>query len=116
MVKHLRRDGSTYWQFPGGGKSVDEILEDTVIRELKEETGITGTNPQKLFDLPYSKGNSTTFLVEVDTNAEPVLGVDPEEADDDHRKLTAVAWMPIADHPENPEVKALLRFFEAAKQ
>lgn len=108
MVKHVWPNGRTYWQFPGGGKSANESLEETAIRELKEETGLTGNNPRKLFELPYSKGISTTFLVEVDLNAKPTLGVDPEETHDAHKKLTAVAWMPIADHRENPEVKALL--------
>ncbi len=112
MVKHVWPNGRTYWQFPGGGKSAVETLEETVLRELREETGLDGSNPRKLFELPYSKGISTTFLVEVDANAEPILGVDPEEAGDDHKKLTAFAWMPVADHLENPEVKALLKYLE----
>jgi len=109
MVQHLRRDGSSYWQFPGGGVSDHETLEETVIRELKEETGLDGTHPRKLFELPYSKGISTTFLVDVDMGATPILGIDPEEENDPHQKLVAVAWMPVAEHLENPEVKALLK-------
>ena len=112
MVKHVWPNGRTYWQFPGGGASANETLEETVIRELKEETGLEGSNPQKVFELPYSKGISTTFLVDVDDNVAPVLGIDPEEENDDHQKLAAVAWMPLADHLENSEVKALLKYFE----
>ena len=110
MVKHVWPSGRTYWQFPGGGASENETLEETVIRELKEETGLDGSNPRKAFELPYSKGISTTFLVDVDPRAIPVLGIDPEEENDAQKKLADLAWMPIADLLENPEVKALLRY------
>lgn len=112
MVKHVWPNGRTYWQFPGGGVSTNETLEETVIRELEEETGLVGSNPRKLFELPYSKGISTTFLVDVEEGATPVLGVDPEEENDTHKKLTALEWMPIADHLENPEVKELLKHYK----
>lgn len=108
MVKHVRHDGSAYWQFPGGGVSGDETLAEAALRELKEETGLKGSNPRKVFELPYSKGISTTFLIDVDPCAIPVLGSDPEEENNALKKLAALAWMPIADHLENPEVRVLL--------
>ncbi len=109
MVKHRRPAGAEYWQLPGGGMLTGESPEVAVLRELYEETGLVGRIIRLLFTIPYKYGLSTTFLVEVDAGAETVLGVDPEEADADHRKLVDVAWLPVMDMRENPEVKEFLR-------
>lgn len=109
MVKHRRRDGTEYWQLPGGGISPGESPEHAVLRELGEETHLHGRIVRVLFSMPYRLGTSTTFLIEIDPAARVVLGVDPEELDADHRKLVDVAWFPIAAMAENPEVARLLQ-------
>lgn len=107
MVKHSRRDGSTYWQLPGGGLHGDESAEAGALRELLEETGLQGRIQCWLYSIPYKHGSSSTFLVEVDDQATAHLGFDPEEAERGYRKLLDVAWWPLVERQESPEVRAL---------
>jgi 8-oxo-dGTP pyrophosphatase MutT (NUDIX family) len=47
------------WHIPGGGRDDNESLEDTVIRELREEVGLTVT-PDQLERLPRVGHGETT--------------------------------------------------------
>ena len=108
LVRHERRDGSTYWQLPGGGLSEGETDEEAVVRELKEETGLHGKVGGRLFTIPYKYGLSTTYRVTIPEDAEPVLGIDQEDADSDHRKLVELAWKPFDASSGSREVEELL--------
>lgn len=107
MVQHLRRDGSRYWQLPGGGIEAGESEEEGVLRELFEETSLKGTVVRWLFSIPYRYGTSTTFLVEIEADSAIVLGLDPEEVGADHQKLVGLAWKPLSEVQESPEVKVM---------
>jgi 8-oxo-dGTP pyrophosphatase MutT (NUDIX family) len=108
MVKIQRVDGTSYWELPGGGLLPSERPEEAVIRELLEETGLSGKVIRKLFALPYVYGLSTTFLVEVDGQDDARLGSDPEEESWQQPKLVDLAWIPMGESRENPEIKRLL--------
>jgi 8-oxo-dGTP diphosphatase len=109
MVKHRRPDGTEYWQLPGGGLLPDESPEAGVLRELHEEANLAGRVVRFLFTIPYKYGTSTTFLVEIDPTAQAALGWDPEEEQSEHQKLVGVAWLPVAEVRENPEIRQVLR-------
>ena len=42
MLKRLRDPGGGWWALPGGYLGWDETIEQCVVRELKEETGLQG--------------------------------------------------------------------------
>jgi 8-oxo-dGTP pyrophosphatase MutT (NUDIX family) len=84
-----------------------ERAEDAIVRELLEETGLHARVVRWLFSIPYRLGSSTTFLVEIETGAEVQLGIDPEEVGMEHRKLVGVAWRPVGEVQESPEVRMM---------
>ncbi|MDD5290931.1 MAG: 8-oxo-dGTP diphosphatase [Patescibacteria group bacterium] len=52
--------GEGKWNGPGGKKKPDETFEESAIREVKEETGVTMKKPEKLGELEYIfVGNET---------------------------------------------------------
>lgn len=115
LVQHRRKDGTSYWQLPGGGVNPGETLEAAVLRELQEETGLTGRVVRWLFAIPYRLGRSTTFLVEIDHASTVALGTDPEEQDNAFQKLASVAWWPVAEVQDSPEVavmRVVLGYFD----
>lgn len=50
-----RKNISDYYTFPGGGLEDGETLEDGVIREIKEEFGITVKVVKKLYEMESEK-------------------------------------------------------------
>ncbi len=79
--------------------------EEAALRELYEETGLKGSILRFLFTLPYDLGTSTIFRVEVDSDAQVVLGYDPEEVQEEQKMLEEVAWFSIQDVRGHPEVR-----------
>ena len=52
-----RKDIQEYYTFPGGGLEDNETLEEGVIREIKEEFGITVKVLRKLYEMYFKKLN-----------------------------------------------------------
>ena len=81
------------WRAPGGRPDHGERIEETLIREMQEETGITFYNPQfigfgqdRQFNVRKQKERSRLIMYfYVKTDQKPIL--DPNEAED-HKWVT----------------------------
>ena len=74
-----------YWGLPGGFVERDEDPLDAVLRELKEETGLTGSNPELLMVMGDPQRDPRKHIVSivysVTVNAgEPAAGDDAADA------------------------------------
>ena len=72
MQDRISEDWKGY-TLPGGHVEIGESIVDAVIREMKEETGLTIRNPKlcgvkqfPIYDGDYSKGRYVVFLFETD--------------------------------------------------
>lgn len=49
LLIHRKKEGKEYWVFPGGGVEEGETHEETILREVREETGLQASNPYLAF-------------------------------------------------------------------
>lgn len=80
----IKRGGKPFkgcWAFPGGFMNMDETLEECVIRELKEETGLVVTEVKPIGSYsrvdrdPHGRTITIAYLIVVDEEL-PVKGQD----------------------------------------
>ncbi|ABL88918.1 NUDIX hydrolase [Pyrobaculum islandicum DSM 4184] len=89
LIKRRYPPSAGKWSLPGGHVELGERLEDAVLRELKEETGLDGTVRSFLRPVEYIEWEGgrvkyhfviLVYLVEVAGNAQPKASDDAEDA------------------------------------
>ncbi|MBS3122705.1 NUDIX domain-containing protein [Candidatus Woesearchaeota archaeon] len=67
LIKRNHEPFENYWALPGGRQNIGETLEETVVREIEEETGINLELLKDKFPFPLSVFDQETFLDQVRT-------------------------------------------------
>lgn len=104
LVRRRADPGKGLWALPGGFVHIDERLEDAMVRELKEETGIKlppallrgKITKSRTFDAPFrsERGRTITQAYLVDLNTLPDIDLPAVKGSDDADKA---AWVQLSD-------------------
>ena len=91
------------WNMPGGRQQAGELLEHTVLRELREETGLTGVVRELCYVSESYDGEQhfTNFTFSVEADGEPRAQV----SDADH--IVACEWVGVNALPERLIVRVV---------
>ncbi len=123
LMVHHREPGDVYWTLPGGHVERGETPEEAVVREMFEETGIRVSVGRPLWDEPLPDTYMGTagavgrcFIVEAEAGQEPILGLNPEEANlpPEERILQAVAWQVLDEMHDDPQVSRVIAALESS--
>lgn len=102
LIGRMDRRGRLLWSLPKGHVEVGETEEDTAVREVMEETGITGAVVGKLGTIDFwfvadgrriHKTVHHFLLLAVD----PLHGL---ELSDEDVEVSEVAWVPLSEVPQ----------------
>jgi 8-oxo-dGTP pyrophosphatase MutT (NUDIX family) len=99
LIGRLDRRGRLLWSLPKGHVEAGESEEDTAVREVMEETGISGTVVGKLGTIDFwfvadgRRIHKTVHHFLLVAN-DPVHGLELSDAD---VEVSEVAWVPLTD-------------------
>lgn len=95
LVMHRRRGERSFTVLPGGGIEEGESVQDAVLRELREETGLRG-RPGALLPVPIESDAPALYLsVQVDGTELELGGPERERADP--QNVYRPAWVPLTE-------------------
>jgi 8-oxo-dGTP pyrophosphatase MutT (NUDIX family) len=93
MTRH--REGIDYAVLPGGGVEAGESVAEAVLRELAEETSLTGVVGEVLW-VRDDDGRRATYIEVLDATGTPRLG-GPEQARSSPTNRYRSAWVGLDD-------------------
>jgi 8-oxo-dGTP diphosphatase len=79
LLMHRIKDGKEYYVFPGGGQEEGETIEQTAIREVKEETTVDVKPERLLYKVAWDDGGVNYFYLCNYISGEPRLDENSEE-------------------------------------
>lgn len=112
LVMHRNKFGKEYDTLPGGGVDMDEHPEQTVVRELFEETSIIVSTARLVFVEEAGDPFGTQYIYLCDyQSGEPRLHEESEEMKINQlgQNLYEPKWVALSDLPGMPFVSEKLR-------
>ena len=95
LIKRHRL-GYDYWAMPGGTYEDGETMEQTAIREIKEETGLNCKIDKNIQPIKFSVTRDEIYYFAKPINGRAVLG-GPEKERSDTQNHYALKWVTISD-------------------
>lgn len=89
------KNGKEYYVFPGGGVEEGESIEDAVVREGKEETGLDVKIVKKLWEEENNGRMEHFFVVEIADGEMKIGG--PEEQRQSADNVYRLEWVSLAN-------------------
>jgi 8-oxo-dGTP pyrophosphatase MutT (NUDIX family) len=98
LIGRLDRRGRLLWSLPKGHVEEGETVEDTAVREIFEETGITGrvVAPLGIIDFWFVADGRRVHK----TVHHFLLVAESGELSDEDVEVTEVAWVPLGEVPD----------------
>ena len=96
MLLWRKINGKAYFVFPGGGKELNETLEEAVVREAFEETSIKVMVDKLLYKI-IDENNEHNFYLCSYISGEPKLGIFNEHLDKSETNQYEPMWKNIEE-------------------
>lgn len=112
LLIHRFKNGSEYWVLPGGGVEDEESLEESLLREVLEETSLNVIDFKLLGEHPGENDHLHIFYEVFTSGDEPTLG-GPEKDNMSDDNIYILEWvdMEIARNLESLFPKEIKEYF-----
>lgn len=102
-----------HWDFPKGIRERGEDPMETAVREVGEETGVTGLSfdwGDRYFETgPYSRGKVARYYIATTTRKDVVMGLSPETGEPEHHEWRWVTFDEAYDLA-SPRVRQIVQW------